>query len=49
MKAILDTHAVLWWVTNKPQLSQIVRDIISDSSNILYFSVASSWEIIIKA
>ena len=49
MKAILDTHAVLWWVTNNPQLSQIVRDIISDSSNILYFSVASSWEIIIKA
>ena len=48
MKAILDTHAVLWWVTNNPQLSQIVRDIISDSSNILYFSVASSWEIIIK-
>ena len=49
MKAILDTHAILWWITNNPQLSQTVRDIISDSGNILYFSVASSWEIIIKA
>jgi PIN domain nuclease of toxin-antitoxin system len=49
MKAILDTHAILWWVTNNPQLSQTVRDIISDSSNTLYFSVVSSWEIIIKA
>jgi PIN domain nuclease of toxin-antitoxin system len=49
MKAILDTHAILWWVTNNPQLSQTARNIISDSSNTLYVSVASSWEIIIKA
>jgi PIN domain nuclease of toxin-antitoxin system len=31
-----------------PQLSQTVRDIIADSDNTLYLSVASSWEIIIK-
>jgi PIN domain nuclease of toxin-antitoxin system len=49
MKAILDTHVILWWVTNNPQLSQTARDIISDSSNTLYVSVVSSWEIIIKA
>ncbi len=48
MRAILDTHAILWWVTNNPQLSQTVRDIIADSDNTLYLSVASSWEIIIK-
>ena len=48
MKALLDTHALLWWVTNDPQLSQTVRDIISDADNTLYVSVASSWEIIIK-
>jgi PIN domain nuclease of toxin-antitoxin system len=48
MRAILDTHAILWWVTNNPQLSQAVRDIIADSENTLYLSVASSWEIIIK-
>jgi PIN domain nuclease of toxin-antitoxin system len=48
MRAILDTHAILWWVTNNPQLSQTVRDIIADPDNTLYLSVASSWEIIIK-
>ena len=48
MRAILDTHVILWWVTNNPQLSQAVRDIIADSENTLYLSVASSWEIIIK-
>jgi PIN domain nuclease of toxin-antitoxin system len=48
MRAILDTHVILWWVTNNPQLSPVVRDIIADSENTLYLSVASSWEIIIK-
>jgi PIN domain nuclease of toxin-antitoxin system len=49
MKALLDTHVVLWWVTNDPQLSSTVRDIITDSGNTLYVSVASSWKIIIKS
>lgn len=49
MRALLDTHTFLWWVTNNPQLSQPVRDIISYSDNTLYLSVASSWEIIIKS
>jgi PIN domain nuclease of toxin-antitoxin system len=48
MRAILDTHTILWWVTNNPQLSQVVRNMITDSSNTFYLSVASSWEIIIK-
>jgi PIN domain nuclease of toxin-antitoxin system len=48
MRAILDTHAMLWWVTNNSQLSQTVRDIIVDPDSTLYLSVASSWEIIIK-
>jgi PIN domain nuclease of toxin-antitoxin system len=49
MRAILDTHACLWWITNNPQLSQPIRDIISNPNNTLYLSVASSWEIIIKS
>jgi len=48
MRALLDTHTLLWWVTNDPQLSQPVREIITNSDNTLYLSVASSWEIIIK-
>jgi PIN domain nuclease of toxin-antitoxin system len=49
MYALLDTHTLLWWVTNNSQLSTTVRDIIFNPDNILYLSVASSWEIIIKS
>ncbi|WP_287453127.1 twitching motility protein PilT [Leptolyngbya sp. UWPOB_LEPTO1] len=48
MRALLDTHALLWWVTNNSQLSAPVQDIISNPENTLYLSVASSWEIIIN-
>jgi PIN domain nuclease of toxin-antitoxin system len=48
MNLLLDTHAFLWWVTDNPQLSPIVRSIIIDPSNTIYFSVISAWEIIIK-
>lgn len=49
MKALLDTHAFLWWVTNNPQLSSTVQSILCDRSNEIFFSAASSWEIAIKA
>lgn len=48
MRALLDTHAFLWWVTNDPQLSPIVRELISNPDNTLYLSVVSAWEIIVK-
>jgi len=49
MKALLDTHAFLWWITDDPQLSSKVRKIISDTENTLYLSSASGWEMAIKA
>src|SRR5215212_1331605 len=49
MNALLDTHTFLWWVHNDSRLSDQVREIIGDSSNTLYLSVASGWEIAIKA
>ena len=49
MKALLDTHAFLWWNADDPRLSQAVRDVIADGHNELYLSVASAWEIAIKA
>ena len=49
MKALLDTHALLWWLIDDPQLPDNVRDIISDANNELYFSAAGCWEIAIKA
>lgn len=49
MRALLDTHVFLWWITNNPQLPQDVRSIIADGDNELFFSAASCWEIAIKA
>ena len=48
MRALLDTHTLLWWVTSDPQLSQPVREIITSTNNTIYLSVSSVWEIIIK-
>lgn len=49
MRVILDTHAFLWWITDDPQLSLHARDIMGDGDNELFLSVASGWEIAIKA
>jgi PIN domain nuclease of toxin-antitoxin system len=49
MRALLDTHAFLWWNTNDPQLSDTARGIIANGQNEVYLSAASAWEIAIKA
>jgi PIN domain nuclease of toxin-antitoxin system len=49
MRALLDTHSFLWWITDSPRLSSRVREIIADGRNELFFSAASGWEIAIKA
>jgi PIN domain nuclease of toxin-antitoxin system len=49
LKALLDTHVFLWWITDDPQLSVQIRRIISDIDNEFFFSAASCWEIAIKA
>ena len=49
MKALLDTRTFLCWNLNDPQLSDKVRDFISDGRNEIYLSAASAWEIAIKA
>jgi len=47
-KYLLDTHIFLWWMSDAEQLSQEVFDIISDTSNQIYISSATIWEIAIK-
>ena len=49
MRALLDTQTFLWWNTNDPQLTAVVRDIIADGNNEIFLSAASAWEIAIKA
>ncbi len=48
MRYLLDTHVLIWWITTDNRLSSAARDIISNYRNVLYWSVASSWEISIK-
>jgi PIN domain nuclease of toxin-antitoxin system len=48
VRALLDTHAFLWWTVDDPRLSQDARTLIEDASNELYLSVASAWELAIK-
>ena len=48
MKALLDTHAFLWWILDNPRLSGAVRDFLADPGNTIYLSAASGWEMAIK-
>ena len=48
MKILLDTHMVIWALTNDPQLSYKAREMISDPENVICCSTVSLWEIAIK-
>lgn len=49
MKLLLDTHVLLWVLTDSPRLSRKARSILSDSENTCWVSAASAWEIAIKS
>ena len=48
MRALLDTHAFLWWVAEQDCLSEGSRQAIGDSDNDVFVSVVSAWEIVVK-
>jgi len=48
MKALLDTHAFLWWINDDPRLSDAARQLIGNGESALFLSAASGWEIAIK-
>jgi PIN domain nuclease of toxin-antitoxin system len=48
MEVLLDSHAILWFYNADNQLSEKIKDIISDTKNICYLSIGSLWEITIK-
>ena len=48
MKALLDTHALLWWLSDDPALSARARRAITAADNEIFVSAASAWEIAIK-
>jgi PIN domain nuclease of toxin-antitoxin system len=48
MKLLLDTHTLLWWWTDDPQLPATARSLIADEGNDVLVSAASAWEIATK-
>lgn len=49
MKLLLDTHAFIWWDSDPAQLSATALEAIRDPANEVALSVASAWEMVIKA
>ncbi len=48
MHVLLDTHALLWWLSDDPALTKPARRAIADTKNAAYVSAASAWEIATK-
>jgi PIN domain nuclease of toxin-antitoxin system len=46
---LLDTHTLLWFIGNDPRLSPKAKALIEDPGSRLFVSIASCWEIAIKA
>lgn len=48
MRLILDTHILLWWWDDSPQLAQHLRDLIADPAHEVLVSAVSIAEIAVK-
>lgn len=49
MRLLLDTHVLIWFLSKKSALSDETRAIIVDPGNKKFLSIASIWEMSIKA
>jgi PIN domain nuclease of toxin-antitoxin system len=48
MNLLLDTHIVLWWLDDNPELPPAVKRHIANRENMVFLSAAVIWEIRIK-
>jgi PIN domain nuclease of toxin-antitoxin system len=48
MRLLLDTHTLLWWLSDDPSLSEVARTAIATPETDVAVSAASAWEISIK-
>jgi PIN domain nuclease of toxin-antitoxin system len=48
VRVLLDTHALLWWLTDDKSLSPSARRVIGELGNSVFVSAASAWEIATK-
>jgi PIN domain nuclease of toxin-antitoxin system len=49
MRVLIDTHVFLWWVEGSRVLPAKARAIVTNRENECLLSVASAWELAIKA
>jgi PIN domain nuclease of toxin-antitoxin system len=49
VRLLLDTHLLIWVVSEPDRLSPKALELMNDDANDLFFSAASIWEIAIKA
>ena len=49
MKFLLDTHLLLWWLSNSPLLPEQGRHLIADPNNAIFVSADSLWEVWLKS
>lgn len=45
---LLDTHIILWMISDDKRLSQKAKTIIKENFDSVYYSIASMWEVQIK-
>ncbi|MFY9951235.1 MAG: type II toxin-antitoxin system VapC family toxin [Candidatus Sulfotelmatobacter sp.] len=48
MRCLLDTHTLIWWMTNDSHLSKSAHALIENKHNFSLVSAASAWEIATK-
>ena len=48
MNLLVDTHVLLWWLVDSPELGESARTAIGERDNVVFVSAASVWEIVIK-
>ena len=49
MNLLLDTHMLLWWITDDEKLSKKMRQCLQDPENKLFVSAVTAWELAIKS
>ena len=49
MKLLLETHLLLWWLSNSPLLPAQARQLIGDPRNTIFVSAVSLWEVWLKS
>jgi len=48
MKLLLDTHVLIWALSTPERIKPKVQDLLVDTDNIVFVSIASLWELQIK-